>query len=85
MRRPQEIPQRIPTMQLLTVKQVCERLNLSRVHLWRLECQGKFIRRVQVGAHRVGYYEHELEEWLENRPRAPIRIEAPLGWGVSFC
>lgn len=85
MRRPKKIPERLPTVRLLTVKEVCEILNYSRVHLWRLECTGKFIRRVQVGAGRVGYYEHELEEWLESRPRAPIRMEAPLRWGMSFC
>jgi predicted DNA-binding transcriptional regulator AlpA len=32
-----------------------------------LEAQGKFPRRIRLGARRYGYAEHEVDAWLEQR------------------
>jgi prophage regulatory protein len=39
----------------------------SRTHLARLETEGKFPKRVQLGAHRVGWVETEIDEWLAEK------------------
>lgn len=64
-------------LRILTIKEVCELMRYSRVHLYRLERDGKFIRRVQIGAGRVGYYQHEFETWMCNRPRGPNPEQRP--------
>lgn len=41
----------------------------SRVTRWRDEKAGKFPRRVRIGPNAVGWFEDEIQEWLESRPR----------------
>ena len=43
----------------------------SRQHIARLEQRERdpFPRRVQLGVNRTGWYLHEVEVWLESRPR----------------
>jgi prophage regulatory protein len=42
----------------------------SKVHLWRLEREGKFPRRVQLGENRHGWLESEIDDWLLERMAA---------------
>ena len=37
----------------------------SRCHLWRLEKQGKFPKRVPIGAARYAYVESEVDEFVD--------------------
>ena len=39
----------------------------SKVHLWRLEREGKFPKRVPLGASRHGWLESEIDDWLLER------------------
>ncbi len=39
----------------------------SKVHLWRLEREGKFPKRVTLGARRYGWCDSEIDAWLESR------------------
>ena len=39
----------------------------SKVHLWRLERQGRFPKRVPIGASRYGYVESEVDQWIADR------------------
>jgi predicted DNA-binding transcriptional regulator AlpA len=58
---------------------------LSRVHVWRLEREGRFLQRVALsdpdkcagGAYgpRVGWFEHEVDEWLAARVRVAGRAQ----------
>ena len=41
----------------------------SRMHIYRLERAGSFPTRVRLGQCRVGWYEDEIIEWINNRPR----------------
>jgi len=50
---------------------------LSKVHLWRLERDGKFPVRVKLGGRAVGWHESEILEWIENRPRATESLKVP--------
>jgi prophage regulatory protein len=38
---------------------------LSRVQAWRLEREGKFPKRIQLGENSVGWLRHELEAWIK--------------------
>lgn len=39
----------------------------SRTHITRQESEGKFPKRVSIGAHRVAWVESEIDEWLAAR------------------
>ena len=47
---------------------------LSRVTRWRMEREGKFPQRVQLGERAVGWISEEIESWLESRPRVNQNI-----------
>lgn len=49
---------------------VLKKTNLSRSTIYRLEAEGKFCARVRLGENSIGFFEHEVDEWLANRPRA---------------
>lgn len=56
--------------QILKLPAVQAKTQLSRSSVYRLEAEGKFPQRIHLGAgHSVGWYAHEIEEWLSNRPR----------------
>lgn len=40
---------------------------ISRPHWWRLEKAGKVPKRVQLGPNSVGWFRHELTDWLRER------------------
>jgi prophage regulatory protein len=42
-------------------------ISFSRTHLANLENEGKFPKRVQLGAHRIGWVMAEIDEWLAAR------------------
>lgn len=57
---------------ILREKQVRERISISRVTLWRWERDGCFPKRVKLGgpaSRAIGFYEDEVEAFLENLPR----------------
>jgi prophage regulatory protein len=37
----------------------------SKVHLWRLEKQNRFPKRVRIGSGRYGYVEAEIDEYID--------------------
>jgi prophage regulatory protein len=39
----------------------------SKVHIWRLEREGKFPKRVPFGESRHGWVESEIDDWLLER------------------
>lgn len=53
---------KLPIVQLMTT--------LGRSSIYRLEAEGKFPKRIALsGNGAVGWYLHEIEEWLSSRPR----------------
>jgi prophage regulatory protein len=54
-------------MRLLSRKQVREMVLYSPQHIARLEAAGKFPKRVQLGAARVGWVDEEVLNWLAAR------------------
>jgi prophage regulatory protein len=56
---------------LLTWPQVEPIVPYGRQHVYRLETEGKFPKRVQLGPGRVAWWESEVLEWLGSRARGP--------------
>jgi prophage regulatory protein len=52
------------TMRLLTKRQVKDLVCYSFAHIDRLEAQGRFPKRVRLGAMRVAWVETEVQEWI---------------------
>ena len=46
----------------------------SRVQIWRDVRAGRFPAPVELGPNSVGWFEDELDEWLDNRPRRNYRL-----------
>ena len=44
-----------------------EKVDYTRQHLSRMEKVGLFPRRVQLGGNKVGWLEHEVDEWIMAR------------------
>ena len=42
----------------------------SSAHIARLERPANFLKRIQLGACRVAWWEDEVEKWKASRPRA---------------
>ncbi len=55
-------------MRLVRSLEVVRKVGLSRVTIWRMEREGTFPKRRQIGAGAVGWLEHEIDEWIEKRP-----------------
>ena len=54
-------------MRILSKRQLKELVLYSPQHIARLEKAGKFPKRIQLGANRVGWVESEVLDWLEVR------------------
>jgi len=48
----------------------------SLTHIGRLEAAGEFPKRIRLGKNRVAWYAHEIEEWIDSRPRVSATIVA---------
>jgi prophage regulatory protein len=46
------------------------KIPFSMVHVWRLEKRSEFPARIQLGTNSVGWYEDEVDAWIEARIRA---------------
>jgi prophage regulatory protein len=55
---------------ILRESSVRERIPVDPSTLWRWEQRGIFPRRVKIGPHAIGWYEHEVDQWLRNRAEA---------------
>ena len=49
--------------------EVEKRTGLSPSHTWRLEQRGDFPARVKLGPMAVGWYEDEVDDWVNSRLR----------------
>ena len=74
---PNERPPRQPSsIRILSEKEVIERVGLKRAQIDRMVNEGTFpkpISLTDVKGGRKGWFEHEIDEWLLNRPRVERR------------
>ncbi len=63
-------------MQILRKREASQKTGLSMAHIDRItrDPNNDFPAKVQLGGNAVGWYEHEIDEWLSNRPRGPLPI-----------
>lgn len=61
---------------LLPWPALAERVPYTRQHIMRLEAEGKFPARVQVGGNRVAWLEHEVDAWIEARAAERGKVTA---------
>jgi prophage regulatory protein len=54
-------------IRLITKRELRQIVPYTPQHILRLEKQGKFPRRVQVGPNRVAWLESEVEAWVAGR------------------
>ena len=54
---------------VLRKKEVSSRAGLGETQIKTLVRENKFPTPVQLGPNSVGWYEHEVDEWLLDRPR----------------
>jgi prophage regulatory protein len=57
------------TRALIRRAELRRRVPYSDVTIWRMERDGLFPRRVQLGPHAVAWYEDEVEAWCASRIR----------------
>ena len=57
------------TRKIIRGRKVRERVGKSRTSLWRAVKNGSFPAPVSIGANAIGWYEDEIDDWLERRPR----------------
>lgn len=58
-----------PPRNILPVKLAEQKVGFTRLTMWRMEKKGNFPKRVQLTGKKIGWFEDELDEWLESRPR----------------
>lgn len=58
---PTEIPR------IITKKELRQLVPYTPQHILRLEKQGKFPKRIKIGARRVGWYLHVVMQWLDEK------------------
>lgn len=58
------------TRVLIRRAELRRRVPYSDVHIWRLERDGLFPHRVQLGPHAVAWFEDEVDAWCSSRIRA---------------
>ena len=56
-----------PDLRLITLPEVIKIVPYSPSHLWRLERAGKFPKRVQIGANRIGWVAEEIDRWIDKK------------------
>jgi prophage regulatory protein len=61
-------------MNILRKKEVSKRVGLSPVTIWRLEKEGKFPNRVQLGRRCVGWKQEDIQQWIDSRP--PVKQDS---------
>lgn len=73
-------------MKILRLPQVCERTGLSKTRVYQRIRSGAFPETVELGANSVGWYEHEVDEWIVKHGRRSPSFEhsrARLELGVK--
>ena len=63
----------------LTIKEVRQRVTLSKTHIYRLIRAGLFPVPVPLGPHRTAFVESEVHDWMQGRVRARERGEGAAG------
>ncbi len=56
-----------PDDRIVSAKERRQLIPYSDMHVWRMEQDGRFPKRIRLGENRVGWSLRELQEWIEAR------------------
>ena len=59
-------PAKTSPTRIIRVPEVCDRVGVSRTHIWRLINAGKFPAPVKLSEKLIGFYEHDIEAYLNS-------------------
>jgi prophage regulatory protein len=62
-------------VKVLRIRQVCEKVGLSRTRIYAFLREGRFPKQVVLGPNTVGWFEHEIDQWLAAKSRGSSRGE----------
>ena len=65
-------------MKVLNKKQVVEKIGLSPSTIWRRIRAGDFPESLMLTPGKVGWYETDIDQWLESRPRGIAELPPNL-------
>ena len=60
---------------VLRIWEVMKRVKMSKSHIYAEKAQGRFPQSVKISARAVGWYEDEIDEYIETRPRCGRRTK----------
>lgn len=63
------------TTTILRIKQVCTITGLSRTTIWRHIREGKFPAPVRLGPNAIGWFSHEIHDYLCSLPRTTVTTQ----------
>lgn len=58
---------------ILRLWEVIKRVKLCKSQIYALKAQGRFPQSVKISGRAVGWYEDEIDEYIETRPRCGRR------------
>jgi len=59
-----DLPTSKPSIRILRLPEVINRVGLKRAAIYLHIAQGNFPKQISLGAHAVGWLEHEIDAWL---------------------
>jgi predicted DNA-binding transcriptional regulator AlpA len=73
---------------IIPAKECDRRAGTTPALRWRLEKREEFPARIRITNYRIGYYEDEINRWIESRPRGgavAITPKSPGRLGKRGC
>jgi prophage regulatory protein len=69
----------IPHLRILRLPEVCALTGLGRSFIYQLQSDGRFPRRIKLGARAVGWLEDEVQQWVADKIAESRRCDASSG------
>ena len=58
------------SLRVIRIETLCEKLQLSRSWIYQQVALDQFPRPISLGTRAVGWLEHEIDQWVEDRTKA---------------
>ena len=68
-----------PNDRILTTAELLERIPLTRVTLWRMSREGRFVKPIQLTRSRIGWRWSSVLAWISEREQSPIESREYFG------
>jgi len=65
------------TSRILRMREVIQRIGLSRSTIYKLMENDKFPRPMKLGSQAIGWRDSDIETWIASRPVAPVKRREP--------